>query len=282
MQIRPRKFNRAVACCNISFAMPMWLLRVINSIGTSRIKRPFGLIPIKQSSMLRLASNESSSLPPIQEAHGIWSNSIRMPWLWQPSSAGLTSSSPLHAIPNGGRWPRTSYLARRLLIVQIWLPGYSTWRRRPHWTISWGNTCSVSLYSIPESPPPLFPSASIQCSTPLGVTTSFEDLRTVNDVVYPTYHAACSARGLLHNDGEWDKALTEGGTFQSGACQRGLFVTLLLQCEPANPLELWNKHKARYVGNFLLLGWIRHSMGWENYRAKVVTKYPEIFWCGVA
>ena len=33
--------------------------------------------------------------------------------------------------------------------------------------------------------------------------TSFEDLHTVNGVLYPTFHAACLAHGLLEDDNEW-------------------------------------------------------------------------------
>ena len=33
--------------------------------------------------------------------------------------------------------------------------------------------------------------------------TSFEDLRTVDGQLLPTFHAACLARGLLKDDSEW-------------------------------------------------------------------------------
>ena len=80
--------------------------------------------------------------------------------------------------------------------------------------------------------------------------TSFEDLRTVNGNLLPTYHAACTARGLLHDDAEWDEALGEAGAWQGGGCLRGLFVMILLNCEPNDPLDLWNNHKARYMRFF--------------------------------
>ena len=82
---------------------------------------------------------------------------------------------------------------------------------------------------------------------------SFEDLRTVNGNLLPSNHAACVARGLLHNDAEWDEALEEGGRFQGGGCLRRLFVMILLNCEPNDPSDLWNKHKSRYVGCFFWL-----------------------------
>lgn len=88
-------------------------------------------------------------------------------------------------------------------------------------------------------------------------STSFEDLRTVNGSLLPGYHAACTARGLLHDDAEWDEALGEADPWQGGGCLRGLFVTILLNCDPNNPLDLWNKHKTRYVG--FLVGWQKCS-----------------------
>ena len=44
----------------------------------------------------------------------------------------------------------------------------------------------------------------------------FKNLRTVNGSLLPTFHEACTARGLLHNDAEWDQALAEVGAWQGG------------------------------------------------------------------
>ena len=77
---------------------------------------------------------------------------------------------------------------------------------------------------------------------------SFEDLRTtVHGTLLPTFHGACTARGLLHNDAKWDQALSEAGAWQGGVCLQSLFVMILLNCDPGTPLDLWNNHKSRYV-----------------------------------
>ena len=85
--------------------------------------------------------------------------------------------------------------------------------------------------------------------------TSFEDLRTVpvqiegaeEGVTEPrlmeTYHDACIALGLTDNDGEWHAAMTEATDFSTAAMPRGLMVTILLECAPAQPLRLWEEHK---------------------------------------
>ena len=77
--------------------------------------------------------------------------------------------------------------------------------------------------------------------------TSFEDLRTVNGREYPTYYSACVARGLLHDDAEWNDSLEEAGHWQGGGCLRRLFVMILLLCDLSDLLVLWNNHKQRFV-----------------------------------
>ena len=98
----------------------------------------------------------------------------------------------------------------------------------------------------------------------------FKDLRTaVNETLLPTFHGACTAWGLLHDDAKWDQALSEAGAWQGGVCLQSLFVTILLNCDPGNPLDLWNNHKSRYVC--------------KNITALLaVLKHHHFFWCGVA
>ena len=45
--------------------------------------------------------------------------------------------------------------------------------------------------------------------THVEAPTSFEDLLCYNDIVHPTYKAACIARGLLQDDSEWENCLQE-------------------------------------------------------------------------
>jgi hypothetical protein len=75
--------------------------------------------------------------------------------------------------------------------------------------------------------------------------TSFEDLRRVPGHTQPlaTYHAACVARGLLADDGEWRICLVEAAEMHTGSRLRHLFVTLLMFGEPSQPDALWNDFK---------------------------------------
>ena len=54
---------------------------------------------------------------------------------------------------------------------------------------------------------------------------SYEDLRTVDGTSYPTFQAACIARGLLENDQEWVICFDEALTWQTGGQLRVLFST---------------------------------------------------------
>lgn len=72
----------------------------------------------------------------------------------------------------------------------------------------------------------------------------FEDLRTVDGTAYPTFQAAAGAYGLLESDNLWDNCLRDANHHQSPSTLRSLFVTILIFCEPADPLQLWEEHKS--------------------------------------
>lgn len=74
--------------------------------------------------------------------------------------------------------------------------------------------------------------------------TTFEDIRTFDGIVYPTYREACFHRGLLESDNEWHVALDEASHYATAPQLRELFVVMLIYCEISNPSELWDKHWA--------------------------------------
>ncbi|CEI95748.1 hypothetical protein RMCBS344292_09927 [Rhizopus microsporus] len=71
---------------------------------------------------------------------------------------------------------------------------------------------------------------------------SFEDIRTVNEILYPTFRKACVALHLVEDDREWDRCFAEARRFATGANLRRLFVTALLQSQLNNPLALWEHY----------------------------------------
>src|SRR5437764_11560947 len=74
--------------------------------------------------------------------------------------------------------------------------------------------------------------------------TSYQDLRTVNDIQYETYKEACKARNLLEDDNEYQRTLEEACSFGMPSALRLLFVSILLNCSPINSVELlWENFK---------------------------------------
>ena len=52
--------------------------------------------------------------------------------------------------------------------------------------------------------------------TKIHGATCFEDIRTIDGVLHPTFKLACMALGLWNNDGEWHDPLNEASTCTLG------------------------------------------------------------------
>jgi hypothetical protein len=70
---------------------------------------------------------------------------------------------------------------------------------------------------------------------------SFQDLQTVPGAAEPcaTFHEACLRQGLLEDDNEWRQCLQEAGDMATGKQLWDLFCTILRDCLPSDPLQLW-------------------------------------------
>ncbi|XP_060855149.1 uncharacterized protein LOC132932805 [Metopolophium dirhodum] len=79
---------------------------------------------------------------------------------------------------------------------------------------------------------------------------SFQDIRTVDGVVHETFTAAAVALGLLEDDRAWRDCLTESATLDTPRQLRYLFVTILVFCEPSNPLALYEANEANMMEDF--------------------------------
>jgi len=73
--------------------------------------------------------------------------------------------------------------------------------------------------------------------------TSFEHLRTVDDIEHPMFKVVCKALGLLQDDAEWDTCMREVCIDQDAKRLKNLFVTLLLLCSPLNSEVLWERYR---------------------------------------
>jgi hypothetical protein len=87
-------------------------------------------------------------------------------------------------------------------------------------------------------------------------TTSFEHIRTIDDIEHSTFHATCGALGLLEDDTQWNTCMQEAGIDQDTKRLKNLFVTLLLFYSPLNPEVLWEG----YRDNMLHYTWHRRIM----------------------
>jgi hypothetical protein len=88
---------------------------------------------------------------------------------------------------------------------------------------------------------------------------SFEDLCTVVDGnLLPTFHQACLERGLLEDDNEWKQCLQEASHMASGHQLGNLFVTILRDCSPSNPLALWLEFRIHICDD------LRHALHSKN------------------
>jgi hypothetical protein len=72
-----------------------------------------------------------------------------------------------------------------------------------------------------------------------GVKTA----KFLEGVRYESYREACLARGILQDDGEWHLCLAEAAQMQTGSRLRHLFATLLLFCNPTEPVKLWEEFR---------------------------------------
>ncbi|XP_022023539.2 uncharacterized protein LOC110923789 [Helianthus annuus] len=68
---------------------------------------------------------------------------------------------------------------------------------------------------------------------------SFEEIRTVNGEVFPTFRDACYARGLLDDDKEYIEAIKEAYYTGSGYYLRNLFATMLASNTLSRPEHVW-------------------------------------------
>ena len=88
------------------------------------------------------------------------------------------------------------------------------------------------------------------------------DLHTVNGQVKAIFKEACVALGLLSNDNEWHQCLQKAGQMATGHQLQVLFVTILCDCIPSAPTQLWDNHKANICDD--LQHALQHKNVWQN------------------
>jgi hypothetical protein len=74
--------------------------------------------------------------------------------------------------------------------------------------------------------------------------TSWEDLHTIDGVLYLTFQQTCLALRLLEDDGEWNRYLSDAAGIQTGYQLHHLFIIILEHCISTQPDILWITYKA--------------------------------------
>ncbi|KAL6176715.1 hypothetical protein ACLB2K_053348 [Fragaria x ananassa] len=70
---------------------------------------------------------------------------------------------------------------------------------------------------------------------------SYEDLRTVDGILQPTFKKAAKQRGLLEDDDSIRQCLREASSIRMPSSLRRLFVTILVYCHPHGVRSLWDE-----------------------------------------
>ncbi|CAG8712917.1 3266_t:CDS:2, partial [Dentiscutata heterogama] len=94
-----------------------------------------------------------------------------------------------------------------------------------------GNKVIERLYYCPPNDPERFCLRLLLCH--IRGPKSFENLRTVDSVIYLIFKQAAQQLGLLESDDEWFNCLSEASLFQMPSQLRLLFATILVYCQPA-------------------------------------------------
>ena len=137
--------------------------------------------------------------------------------------------------PNGNIYPTASQLTYHEF------PNYYTWnanqhewsrRKRPHQSDTVGR-----IYAAHPSSGERFYLRILLNKVPGA--TSFDDLRTVNGTLFPTFKETCSQLGLLANSEEWKDCLLEAASTLMPQQLRDLFVTIIVINNAENPKGLW-------------------------------------------
>jgi hypothetical protein len=76
--------------------------------------------------------------------------------------------------------------------------------------------------------------------------------RTYNGVEYATFREAAAQRGLCDGDGEYVACMEEAAGDHSPRELRALFVTIVVHCGIANPLELYNRFSMHMAEDFVI------------------------------
>ena len=80
--------------------------------------------------------------------------------------------------------------------------------------------------------------------------TSFEDLRSVDGVLYDSYKQAAEARNLIMDDSQWRQSMHEADVFQMPCQLRNMFAFICAFNQLKDPLQLYEEFKESMIEDF--------------------------------
>jgi len=83
--------------------------------------------------------------------------------------------------------------------------------------------------------------------------TSYDELKTVDNIKYNTFKEACFARGLLDDDKEFIDAIIEASLWGTGAYLRRMFSTLMVNGQLTRPEVVWNSTSDNLIDDVLYM-----------------------------
>ncbi|CAG8471117.1 4110_t:CDS:2 [Acaulospora morrowiae] len=83
---------------------------------------------------------------------------------------------------------------------------------------------------------------------------SFEELKSVNGIMYTTFKKSAQQRGFLENDNEYRQCMIEAKEFQMPSQLRDLFATLLVFGNITDVQQLWNENFNAMAEDFMHKG----------------------------
>ena len=81
-------------------------------------------------------------------------------------------------------------------------------------------------------------------------STSFKDIRTVENVECETFKEACVKLSLLVDDSQWRECMEEASRVASPKCLRDLFCNIILHCHVTNPSNLYQDNHLHMSEDF--------------------------------
>nr|GFB84183.1 hypothetical protein [Tanacetum cinerariifolium] len=133
---------------------------------------------------------------------------------------------------------QTDTFARTLLYVEI--PKFYVWNQKQRiWTRRKQSKSLGRIHHVPLSWGELYYLRAIlrKVRGPM----EWDDLKKVDDVLYPTYRDACYARGLLQDDKEYIDGILEASLWGMGDYLRFIFFMLIMTDSMSRPEIVWEK-----------------------------------------